>query len=125
MQRTSRKSSEAEFRSTTGSDLARYDAPFLLGLYRDMLRTRALDTRIEALYKQGKLVAGCYSSRGQEAVSVGSAYALGPGDVVGPLIRNLGSMLVRGVAPREVFAQYMARGASPTGGRFKNCYVQG
>ena len=46
--------------------LARHDPEFLLGLYRDMIRTRALDERIEALYKQGKLVAGCFSCRGQE-----------------------------------------------------------
>ncbi len=44
---------------TTGAkELANYEPAFLLGLYRDMLRTRAVDDRIEALYKQAKLVAG-------------------------------------------------------------------
>jgi TPP-dependent pyruvate/acetoin dehydrogenase alpha subunit len=42
--------------------------------------------------------------------------------VVGPLIRNLGALLVRGVAPREVFTQYMARGTSPTGGKDCNLH---
>ena len=42
--------------------------------------------------------------------------------MVGPLIRNLGSMLVRGVSPREVFMQYMARGGSPTGGKDCNLH---
>ena len=63
--------------------------------------------------RQGKVVGGLYSSRGQEGISVGSAYALGPDDVVAPLIRNLGVMLVRGVRPREAFTQYCARATSP------------
>ena len=93
-----------------------------LELWRWLQLNRRVEDRLTNLYRQGKVVGGLYSSRGQEAVSVGSAYALGPDDVVGPLIRNLGSMLVRGVTPREVFAQYMARGTSPTGGKDCNLH---
>ncbi len=117
MPRTSRKSSEASFRSTTEADLKRHDAGFLLGLYRDMVRTRALDTRIEALYKQGKLVAGCYSSRGQEGLSVGSTAALRKDDVIGPMIRNLGSMLRHGIPMTMVLRNYLGRANGPTKGR--------
>jgi TPP-dependent pyruvate/acetoin dehydrogenase alpha subunit len=46
--------------------------------------------------------------------------ALGPEDVIGPLLRNLGSMLVRGVTPSEVFLQYLRRATGPTGGRELN-----
>ena len=59
MPRTSRKSSPepkaaapsepSAFRSTTQADLKCHEPAFLVGLYRDMMRTRALDTRIEAL----------------------------------------------------------------------------
>jgi TPP-dependent pyruvate/acetoin dehydrogenase alpha subunit len=93
-----------------------------LELYRWLKLNRMVEDRLTNLYRQGKVVGGLYSSRGQEAISVGTAYALGPDDVVGPLIRNLGSMLVRGVAPREVFTQYMARGTSPTGGKDCNLH---
>lgn len=93
-----------------------------LELYRYLKLNRLVEDRLTNLYRQGKVVGGLYSSRGQEAISVGSAYALEPGDVVGPLIRNLGSMLVRGVSPREVFMQYMARGGSPTGGKDCNLH---
>lgn len=93
-----------------------------LELYRWLKLNRLVEDRLTNLYRQGKVVGGLYSSRGQEAISVGSAYALEPGDVVGPLIRNLGSMLVRGVAPREVMMQYMARAGSPTGGRDCNLH---
>jgi TPP-dependent pyruvate/acetoin dehydrogenase alpha subunit len=93
-----------------------------LELYRFLKLNRMVEDRLTNLYRQGKVVGGLYSSRGQEAISVGTAYALEPQDVVGPLIRNLGSMLVRGVSPREVFMQYMARGGSPTGGKDCNLH---
>jgi len=93
-----------------------------LELYRWLRLNRMVEDRLTNLYRQGKVVGGLYSSRGQEAISVGSAYALEPQDVVAPLIRNLGALLVRGVAPREVLTQYMARGTSPTGGKDGNLH---
>lgn len=93
-----------------------------LEIYRWLQLNRRVEDRLSNLYRQNKVVGGLYSSRGQEAISVGTALALGPDDVVGPLIRNLGSMLVRGVRPREVFTQYMARGTSPTGGKDCNLH---
>jgi pyruvate dehydrogenase E1 component alpha subunit/2-oxoisovalerate dehydrogenase E1 component alpha subunit len=93
-----------------------------LELYRFMKLNRMTEDRLGSLYRQNKVVGGLYSSRGQEATSVGSAYALAPQDFVGPLIRNLGTMLVRGVKPREVMMQYMARADSPTGGKDGNTH---
>ena len=93
-----------------------------LDLYRYMKLTRMTEDRLGNLYRQNKVVGGLYSSRGQEATSVGSAYALAPQDFVGPLIRNLGTMLVRGVKPREVMMQYMAKSDSPTGGKDCNTH---
>ena len=77
---------------------------------------RALETRLASLFKQGKVLGGLYRSLGQEAISVGSAYALGPDDWFAPVIRNLGTCLVRGIPLGVVFAQYMGRSV-PTGGR--------
>ena len=93
-----------------------------LEIYRYLKLNRMTEDRLSNLYRQGKVVGGLYSSRGQEAVSVGSAYALGPQDVVGPIIRNLGTMFVRGVQPREVMMQYMARADGPTGGKDVNTH---
>ena len=89
-------------------------------LYRFLKLNRMTEDRLSNLYRQGKVVGGLYSSRGQEAISVGSSYALEPQDVLGPLIRNLGSYFVRGVKPREIMMQYMARADSPTGGKDAN-----
>ncbi|HEX7554650.1 MAG TPA: thiamine pyrophosphate-dependent dehydrogenase E1 component subunit alpha, partial [Geothrix sp.] len=55
-----------------------------------------------------------------EATACATAMALGPDDVIAPLIRNLGSMFVRGVTPQEVFLQYLGRAAGPSAGREHN-----
>ncbi len=104
--------------------LAKSDLPRerQLEIYRYLKLNRMTEDRLSNLYRQGKVVGGLYSSRGQEAVSVGSAYALEPQDVVGPIIRNLGTMFVRGVQPREVMMQYMARADGPTGGKDVNTH---
>src|SRR6476619_303452 len=96
----------------------------LLELYYYMRLTRSLEERLVHLYRQTKVVGGLFRSLGQEADAVGSAYALdrSQGDVLSPLIRNLGSMLVQGATPLEILRQYMAKGDSPTRGRELNIH---
>ena len=91
-------------------------------LYYYMRLTRALEERLVGLHRQGKVVGGLFRSLGQEADAVGSAFALQAGDILSPLIRNLGSMLVKGATPLEVFRQYMAKAESPTAGRELNIH---
>src|SRR5215472_12882150 len=89
----------------------------LVEIYRWMLLNRRLEAALENLYKQGKVVGGVYFGLGQEACSCASAYALGKDDWMGPMIRNQGSLLVRGFPPRDIMMQYMAKAGSPTRGR--------
>jgi pyruvate dehydrogenase E1 component alpha subunit/2-oxoisovalerate dehydrogenase E1 component alpha subunit len=91
-------------------------------IYYYLRLTRSLDTRLSSLYRQGKVVGGLYSSLGQEGESVASAYALERHDILSPLIRNLGSMLVKGARPVEVLRQYMAKASGPTAGREMNIH---
>ena len=91
-------------------------------IYRFLRLNRGAEDRLVNLYRQGKVLGGLYRSLGQEATSVGSAYALEEGDVVGPLIRNLGSVFVMGYSPRDVFAQYMGRVTSPSRGKDSNLH---
>ena len=86
-------------------------------LYYYMRLNRSLEDRLVNLFKQNKVVGGLYGSLGQEATSVGTAYALGPGDWIAPMIRNVGALLVRGYPPRDILTQYMARYTSPTLGQ--------
>jgi TPP-dependent pyruvate/acetoin dehydrogenase alpha subunit len=91
-------------------------------LYYYLRLNRRVDEQLTNLYRQGKVVGGVYSSLGQEAISVGTAYALDRGDFIGPMIRNAGAVLVRGYRPRDFFLQYMARQDGPTGGRDANTH---
>src|SRR3954468_19325039 len=94
----------------------------LLDLYKWMRLTRTLEERLVALYRQTKVVGGLFRSLGQEADAVGSAYALERRDILSPLIRNLGAMLVKGATPVEILKQYMAKRDSPTRGRELNIH---
>src|SRR5215467_2272289 len=89
----------------------------LLKLYYYLKLNRSLENRLIALYRQSIITATVFTSRGQEAISVGSAYALGPEDYVSPITRNIGTMLVRDIKPRDIFTQYMGKATSPTRGK--------
>src|SRR3984885_13774031 len=86
-------------------------------IYRYMLLNRKMEVALENLYKQGKVVGGVYFGLGQEACSCASAYALDNDDWFAPMIRNQGSLLVRGFRASDTMMQYMAKADSPTRGR--------
>lgn len=86
-------------------------------VFRYMIVNRRMEAALESMYKQSKVIGGLYLSLGQEASSVASAYALDRDDWLGPMIRNQGSMIVKGYQPRATMMQYMAKGTSPTKGR--------
>jgi pyruvate dehydrogenase E1 component alpha subunit/2-oxoisovalerate dehydrogenase E1 component alpha subunit len=96
------------------------DRDTALRLHEAMLLTRLTEERLVKLFRQGQTLGSVYRSLGQEATACATAMALGEGDVIAPLIRNLGSMFVRGVKPKEVFLQYLGRATGPTGGREHN-----
>ncbi len=107
---------------TGGGPAAALSRKQLLDLYYWMRMTRTLEERLVALYRQTKVVGGLFRSLGQEADAVGSCYALQKGDIMSPLIRNMGAMLVKGATPLEIHKQYMAKGDSPTRGRELNIH---
>jgi TPP-dependent pyruvate/acetoin dehydrogenase alpha subunit len=88
-----------------------------LELYYYMKLNRTLEEQLVRLFRQNKVVGGLYLSLGQEATSVGTAYALEPRDWIAPMIRNVGALLVKGYKPRDILTQYMARHTSPTLGK--------
>ena len=97
----------------------------LLEIYYYLGLTRTLEERLVALYRQTKVIGGLFRSLGQEGESVASAYALERGrhkDILSPLIRNLGSLLVMGAQPIEILRQYMAKADGPTHGRELNVH---
>jgi pyruvate dehydrogenase E1 component alpha subunit len=91
-------------------------------LLRYMLLMRACEERAITLYRQGKVPGSFYDGRGQEAISVGATFALGPRDRTCLLHRDLGGHLVRGVTPGRYLANYMGRAGGVTEGREGNMH---
>ncbi|MEM7347422.1 MAG: thiamine pyrophosphate-dependent dehydrogenase E1 component subunit alpha [Chloroflexota bacterium] len=80
-----------------------------LELYHLMRRMRAIEDKATELYHDKRTVGRIYTGSGQESISVGATYALGPNDSVAPIYRDMGAHLVRGITAREIMAQYMGK----------------
>jgi TPP-dependent pyruvate/acetoin dehydrogenase alpha subunit len=91
-------------------------------LLRYMLLMRGIEERAMNLYRQGKVPGSFYDGFGQEAVSVGAAFAMAAEDRLCILHRDLGAHLVRGVTPARILGQYMGRAGGVTGGRDGNVH---
>ncbi len=88
----------------------------LLFAYRHMLLARGFDNALINLYRQSKIVGGVYAQMGNEATSVGSAMALGDGDIIFPMHRDNGAHFVRGMTAREMAINFLFREGSMTRG---------
>ncbi len=91
-------------------------------LLKYMAMMRAAEERAITLYRQGKIPGSFYDGCGQEAISVGSSFALGPKDRMCILHRDLGAHFVRGLTPDRYLANYMGRSGGPTGGKDGNMH---
>ena len=89
-----------------------------------MMMTREVDDRIERkLYRQGKIVGGVYTGRGQEAISVAFTVALGERDFIIPSHRDMGVFVTRGLSLYRIFAQYLGRKDGPARGKDGNMHM--
>ncbi len=89
-----------------------------------MSMMREVEDRIERkLYRQGKILGGVYVARGQEAIPVGSGLVAEPDDVFFPSHRDMAVYLIRGIHPRQIFAQYMGKAGGVTQGRDGNMHM--
>jgi TPP-dependent pyruvate/acetoin dehydrogenase alpha subunit len=93
-----------------------------VALMRYMLLMRGIEERAMSLYRQGKVPGSFYDGYGQEAISAGAAFAMGPRDRLCILHRDLAAHLVRGVSPTRILAQYMGRAGGVTEGREGNVH---
>ncbi|MCC2672259.1 MAG: 3-methyl-2-oxobutanoate dehydrogenase [Armatimonadetes bacterium] len=78
----------------------------LLSMYEWMLRVRAFDERLVKLQRQGR-VGFFVPSTGEEALQIGTAWALRPDDWVFPAYREQGVALFRGYPVEAILAQLM------------------
>ncbi|HEX8734745.1 MAG TPA: thiamine pyrophosphate-dependent dehydrogenase E1 component subunit alpha [Pyrinomonadaceae bacterium] len=110
--KTSLKKSNNEPLSCTRETSLRKEG--LLELYRFLKMTRMFDEITVRLKRQAKLTGGVFTSLGQEATAVGTAYALEKQDFIAPLIRDIGACFVKGILPRTIFAQYLGKANAPS-----------
>ena len=92
-------------------------------MYYYLRLTRSLEDRITALYRQGRIVGGVYTSHGMEAIAVGYASALERDDIIAPFHRDMGAFLIRGFTTGEILAQYLGKRTGPTKGKDGNVHM--
>ncbi len=95
----------------------------LLRMLYCMKLHRAIEDRIEVVYRQGKLAGPVFTGRGQEAIGAGSAILVREEDVIFPSHRDLGAFLLKGMTPEAVFLQYFGRRDGPMRGRDGNTHM--
>jgi pyruvate dehydrogenase E1 component alpha subunit len=88
----------------------------LLCAYREMRRLRALDARMTALQRQGR-VSFYGAAHGQEAVPIAAALAADKEDWIFPALREQSVMLVRGFPLRTYLAQVFGNAGDVLKGR--------
>jgi TPP-dependent pyruvate/acetoin dehydrogenase alpha subunit len=89
----------------------------LLQMYYWLKLIRSFDLRLSTLVKQGKVRSGVYTGIGQEAIVVGTCFALRKEDFICPLHRDLGTFLMKGVSARAMMSQMLAKTTGLSKGR--------
>jgi TPP-dependent pyruvate/acetoin dehydrogenase alpha subunit len=103
--------------SSQAPDLHERDPDLLRRIFEVMVRTRAVEDRMVAMYRSGDLLGSLYTGHWHEGISVGAASTLRQNDYLAPIHRDLGAHLWRGMEPWQVMASFMGKATSPTGGR--------
>jgi TPP-dependent pyruvate/acetoin dehydrogenase alpha subunit len=89
----------------------------LLGLYRTMLTIRRTEEQLVRMYAAGKIIGGCHTYIGEEAVATGVSAHLRPDDAVFSTHRGHGHALAKGLTPRDVIAELLGKATGCSGGR--------
>lgn len=94
-----------------------------LDLYYYMKLGRAVEERLEMLYRTGQIPSAIYLARGQEASAVGTAFALKPEDVLAGTHRDMIAQLPKGMDIKLIMAQHFGKATSPTKGKGEDNYL--
>ena len=88
----------------------------LISIYNKLVRPRLIEERMLILLRQGKITKW-FSGWGQEAISVGTTYAMNKEEYILPMHRNLGVFTSRDIPLRRLFAQFQGKLSGFTKGR--------
>jgi pyruvate dehydrogenase E1 component alpha subunit len=84
--------------------------------YRQMLRIRLFEEKVQELFMSGRIEGTTHLCQGQEAVSVGAVAAMDDGDVQTNTYRGHGEALALGMEPEVAFAELMGRSSGGSRG---------
>lgn len=98
------------------------ESDLFIRAFRLMLLGRALDDKLGALYRAGKIHGGVFLGRGQEALSVALPLAMTQGDVYAPLIRDAAGRLAFGETVMEAMRTCLGSVMGPMRGRDGNVH---
>lgn len=93
-----------------------FDDQELLSIYKKLLKPRLIEEKMLILLRQGK-ISKWFSGWGQEAISVGTTYAMKSDEYMFPMHRNLGVFTTRDVPLNRLFAQFQGKMSGFTKGR--------
>ena len=103
--------------SPAPSPNGKYEADFLIGLYRDMLRIRMIQEAIENRYHEDEMKSPIHLVIGQEATSVGVCAALRDTDQVYSSHRTQGNYLAKGGSLKSMMSELYCRANGCAGSR--------
>lgn len=95
----------------------KYQADFLVGLYRSMLRIRMIQEAIESRYHEDEMKSPIHLVIGQEATSVGVCAALRDTDLVYSSHRTQGNYLAKGGSLKAMLSELYCRANGCVGSR--------
>ncbi|HRO77111.1 MAG TPA: thiamine pyrophosphate-dependent dehydrogenase E1 component subunit alpha, partial [Crocinitomicaceae bacterium] len=88
----------------------------LLEIYKTLVKPRLIEEKMLILLRQGKITKW-FSGWGQEAISVGTAYAMNREEYLLPMHRNLGLFTTRNIPLERLFSQFQGKMNGFTKGR--------
>ncbi len=97
-------------------DRTGFDDAELIEIYRKLMKPRLIEEKMLILLRQGK-ISKWFSGWGQEAISVGSTYAMASEEYIFPMHRNLGVFVTRDIPLSRLFAQFQGKMSGFTKGR--------
>lgn len=94
----------------------KFETSELTDIYQKLLLPRLIEEKMLILLRQGR-ISKWFSGWGQEAISVGAAYAMESDEYLLPMHRNLGLFTTRGIPLNRLFAQFQGKPMGFTKGR--------